>query len=474
MGKRRLLRELQGGKVVYRWLGEPTLPLKLRLLPWVNALLLTGAATSVVAVTGLALQVLLNPDAGFWLQQVATRPTNQTTLDLETAPQTLEQIQVGLQAQGKNLAPTNFLTPSGALTLNFQQANTLLIPVLAPTSPTNPTGTALQEIRLYQTLDIPAPLSWWQNQKFFRLQQKLILRGPTASQVLAATYDPRLSGIGSNSPLPLSQFLPYANPIGGDGQWFSVGGSLSQGSLTSTYGALLYFDPNQVRLQQQLVWNSPQGGSPQWQEITGAGQPELVVNRGVGLEPDFQIYQLEATERGIPKLQLLSLERPVLAHPRYQAGLKLAKAGLWAQALAELEPIQAELKRAPLALAQLDIIRYHAQITQAQAQQATASPSDRIIGLLINGSWESALQTLEQNLDNGSEIRAYLQQDSGKLQRRLEATLVTHPQQPAAMAWMALLLNSQQGQTEAKAWLGKRVASGTQVYKRIEKLLGKA
>jgi hypothetical protein len=42
-----------------------------------------------------------------------------------------------------------------------------------------------------------------------------------------------------------------------------------------------------------MDWASPTNQTPNWQEVTGGGEPELIIDRTTGIEPHLSIYQLK-------------------------------------------------------------------------------------------------------------------------------------------------------------------------------------
>jgi hypothetical protein len=495
VSRKKLVREIQAGKVVYRWHdpkhgpntdpeSDPSLASEpshsrftvvffsslARILPFVKVTLWTGAAGLVALTLWIAIQTLINPDAGFWLNQFFDSPKQKTTKD--TDPQTFAVIEAQLRPQGYDPSSLQGLDAQGRSTTLPGDTQAFLVPLT--TIPTNcsvpPCAPVIRELRLYRGLQLPLPLVWFQPQKFFRLQQKMVAIAPTASQILESNADPRLSGL-SGRRLHFDRLSAFDNPENLSGQWFSLSGSLSQGSAVVSFGSLFYFDPQSGHLTRQMAWHSNQGKLPQWQEVVGGGWPELVVNQSVGLEPGFQMYTLQRSAQGSIQLKQVSLVRPALNHPSYRTALTQARGGLWSNALTALERLQAEKPAgwSPNAEQQVGLIRLHAQVTRTQAQQPAMNMGEQVWSQLINGDWELALQRLEQNPVILPDIQAILQRDSGRFQQRLAAALAVNPKPTAAILWKAILLNTQKGQQAANTWLGQQPGSG-QLQARWRKL----
>jgi hypothetical protein len=499
VSRKKLVREIQAGKVVYRWqdpkqegssdpeadqYSDPSLASEsshsgvtavvftslARILPFVKVSLWTGAAGLVALTLWVAIQTLINPDAGFWLNQFFDSPKQKTTKD--TDPQPFEVIQAQLRPQGYDPSSLQGLDVQGRSTTLPRDANTFLVPLTTiPTNcPVPPCAPVIRELRLYRGLQLPLPLVWFQPQKFFRLQQKMVAIAPMARQILENNADPRLSGL-SGRRLHFDRLSAFDNPENLPGQWFSLSGSLSQGSAVVSFGSLFYFDPQQGQLTRQMAWHSNQGKLPQWQEVVGGGWPELVVNQSVGLEPGFQMYTLQRSAQGSIQLKPVSLSRPALNHPSYRTALTQAQGGLWSNALTALERLQAEKPAgwSPTVEQQMGLIRLHALVTRTQAQQPAMNMAEQVWSQLINGDWELAWQRLEQNPAILADIQALLQRDSGRFQQRLATALAVNPKPTAAILWKAILLNTQKGQQAANTWLGQQPSSG-QLQARWQKL----
>jgi hypothetical protein len=237
----------------------------------------------------------------------------------------------------------------------------------------------------------------------------------------------------------------------------------------------LYYNPERTNIQQLLSWKSPSEELPQWQQITGGGDKELVINLTVGLEPHLQIYQVKPTKLYLNPIQLekISLGTPAIKDTAYQNALKIARSGLWTPALKSLKSIQKQRKN-PLpvtAQAQIDLIGQYAQITQTQADKTWASPSEQVLADLIDGRWGKALKVFEASSQNMQEIATLLKADKGKLWNRTVAALQVNPEQPEVLAWGALIVAVQQGEDSANSWLQKQPKITKATITEIQSLL---
>jgi hypothetical protein len=103
---------------------------------------------------------------------------------------------------------------------------------------------------------------------------------------------------------------------------------------------------------------------------------------------------------------------------------------------------------------QLDVIQLHAQLTESQAKQAWASPSQQIFANLIDGRWDDALLVFQssESGDQMQEIAAMLKTDSGTLWERVETALKVNPNDSNVKAWGTLIVAAQQDRAKAIAY----------------------
>ncbi len=215
-----------------------------------------------------------------------------------------------------------------------------------------------------------------------------------------------------------------------------------------------------------------------WQELTGKGLPELIINQTVGMDPQFKVYQVKPRSFLPDPVQLepVSLADPALDSPVYSKALLLARNGLWSTGW---EWLQSYKQRnggkggnwSASAQAQVDLVHLHAQITKTQADQSWASPNQQVLANLMDGRWTRALKVFEDSPENGQETAALLKADSGQIQNRLQATLQADPGQADVKAWNALLIAAQRGNAAAIAWVKKQPKTTTAEIARISRLI---
>jgi len=420
------------------------------------SLTLIGAVVIVFAGAWLGAGAILNQDIAFWLNQRLSKSGN-SSLN-EHTPQTLEQIRAGIRQAG--LVPGEVMSLAPVPTQFQLSTRELLIPILAPQSNCS-NCRSVMELRVYRSLKLPDVVRLLQAEPFFLLLDQITVEGPKESQIVVPVGDTKLANYGSTRILPFTHLELYSQDVE-KGVWLNLSGLLK--GETTSYGQILHYSPK-ARLSSVLTWSSPAGESPRWQEVTGKESPELVVNQTVGMEPQFLVYQLQPSSSAV-QLQAISLNSPAKDHS-YNKGLILARNGLWSPALQWMKFNHGSR----VAQAQIDLVRFHAQITRSQADQSWMNPAQKVLAYLIDGRFPEALEIFQASAVNSYEIGNMLQTDGDRLWNRVAAALQVNPAQPDAIAWGALILTAQQGQPEALSWLQKREATTSSVYLRALKML---
>lgn len=399
------------------------------------AILLSGAGL-VMAFTWFSILFIFNPAQIGWLNKFLPEWA-QIPLGYSEPPQTLEQIQEKLSKQQQIAGNT--------LALDDEE-NSFLLPVVQQRANCQSDCQEIVELRVYQRSTEVEFES--QSEKYFRLAYYLPVTGPEESLAVTTSEN--------HNALPLNTVKRFEGDGVSPGIWFSLQGQRQQGTNAIAYGQIVYYNPGRTNLQQMLSWTNPNGQVPKWQQVTGGGAKELVINRTVDLEPQLSVYQVKNVKLYLNPIQLeaISLQPPALKDSAYQNALLIARNGLWTPAFEWLESIRKQRKGVlPAAQAQIDLIRLHAQLTKAQAEKTWASPSQQVLAELIDGRWEKALQVFAQSPQNRQEIAILLKADSGRLWNRTVAALRVKPDRPEVQAWAALILAEQQGEGRANSWL---------------------
>ncbi|MFM7426667.1 MAG: hypothetical protein ACKO7W_17010 [Elainella sp.] len=423
--------------------------------------LLLGAIGLVGGGGWLAVRLIVDPASVKWL--TALLPWGNS---LATPPQTWREIAAEVGQTGQALGtPLYFSTYAG---LTRQQAGfyDLLLPVVRPLKhcPTAspPAGCSqISELRVYRP----------RTGQTYDLLDRISITGPEELFVVAPLARSSAITQGTSRILPLTSVrFVEANP--GDspassatkrrsGIWLQLSGEWQRGSRV-LYGQVVQYDPDRRRLFPFQDWSSPPGQFPTWQQVTGDTEPELVVNQSVGLEPQFQMLQLKPP-RSIGQtvsLEAVTLTEPASQNRTYLDGLLLARNGLWSPALALLQSAKSQMaktgKWSASAQAQLDLIRLHAQVTQAQANRDWASPTQQILAEMTDGRWAQALTVLKQAQRSGYDVRNLLTTNSERLWQRVETALRVNAKSSELQTWGALLLAVRQNQQQALLWLQKQ------------------
>lgn len=405
----------------------------------------------------LGVRLIVNPQTLLWVNHFLPDwiPIPITGLKL---PQTLEAIHTELTQAGRI---SGEMFPLGKNTSFLDHKTTvsdMLLPVLSHRPNCQSNCEQIVELRVYQT--IPTP----KREQRFQLLDQLTIVGPDESFVLAPLINAGDTNQGSTRSLPLMTLARFEGKVPTQGIWLSLSGRWLRGDSTIAYGQVLHYNPGRVHLHQMMEWSSPVGEEPAWGKVTGAKSPDLVINQTVGMEPQFQLYQVKPRHflASPLKLEPLSLLEPAIDDNTYKNGLLLARSGLWSTGLQWLQSFKRRDRTgqwSAMAQAQLALIALHAQATQAQANKSWASPSQQVLANLIDGRWERALSVFTANAENSVETTALLKADSGRLQNRVEAALRVSPRQRDIRNWGALLIAARQGSNAAIVWLKKQ--SGT-------------
>ena len=336
----------------------------------------------------------------------------------------------------------------------------------------------VQELRIYR-LDSDAT----QGDRTPRYRQtvRLEVEGPAESFVLSPWA--QSDRTGSNQPLPLSQVLtlPHNSPKGG--HWLAVSGRYNHGKATSLYGKVLRYHPETGHLAELLQWHSPSGQYPVWSQITGNGEPELIVDASTPLNPDFRVYEVSdlAFEPNPVTLTPISLRESVLELSPYRRALGLAQGKLWSQAHRSLTMLREELRQGQAAggdesvwdervQAQYDVIRYHAQVAQARADSRQAGSHHPVIAALADGQWQRAWERW-QGSNNREALVNDLVSHGDLLWSRIETQLRVDYTDPLVTVWGALLLSARRGRPAAIAWYREQKWTNSDLDAQVDQAL---
>ncbi|MBE9205712.1 hypothetical protein IQ244_04135 [Nostoc sp. LEGE 06077] len=386
---------------------------------------------------------IFNPEKIVWLNKFLPEWA-QIPFGYSEHPHTLQEIQASLREQKQTFGATLALD---------KNKNSFLMPVFQQRANCQSNCQELVALRVYQLAQDAEFKS--QSEKHYRLATQLSITGIEKSFVESTTESD-----DTNTLLPLTTVKGFEDETPAPGVWFNLQGEYKQGTSAIAYGQILYYNPERSNLIQLLSWKNSYGQLPKWQQVTGNDAKELILDQTVGLEPQLRVYQVKPTKLYLNPIQLdkISLKPPAIKDTAYQNAISIARSGLWTPALESLKSLQKQ-RKTPLptsAQTQIDLIRLHAQFTQAQAEKTWASPSEQILADLIDGRWEKALKVFKASPQNVQEISILLKAEKGKLWNRVVAALEVNPQQPEILAWGALILAVQQGDESANSWLEKQ------------------
>ncbi|WP_298907791.1 hypothetical protein [uncultured Nostoc sp.] len=423
---------------------------KLKRGSWLSSTLaiaiLLSSASLIMAFAWISVLFIFNPDQVSWLNKILPAWA-QIPLGNHEHPQTLKQIQLNLSKENKIFGET--------LPLHQDAKNSFLLPVFQQRANCQSDCKQLVELRVYQRSEELEFKS--QSENYYYLATQLPVTGPEESFVISPLLDGTSEPQDISIPLPLTKVQRFDGRTPSSGVWFNLRGQRQQGTGAFAYGDIVYYNPERTNLLQMLSWTSPNGQLPKWQQVTGDGTKELVVDQTIGLEPYLQVYQVKPLKLFLKPIQLeaITLQSPALKDSAYQNALSIARSGLWTPAFEWLKFIKKQRKGVlpAVAQAQMDLIRLHSQLTKIQADKNWASPSQEVLADLIDGRWGKALQVFEASPHNAQEIATLLKADKKRLWNRTAAALRVNPNRLEVQAWFALILAVQQGEEHANSWL---------------------
>ncbi|MCT7964803.1 hypothetical protein NG799_00480 [Laspinema sp. D1] len=440
---------------------------------------ITGSTTLFFCGAWLSVRLIVDPASINWVQSWLPA-ASQVPIANKEAPQTLQEITDQIREAGLIPAATLPLDspPQDSNPTPSKAQQQLLMPVMVeiPCSGTpeaNASGCqAVAELRVYRPVFNPNNPS--DPQPYYQLLNKLEITGPDPSAIVPTLTDSEAATL-STGPQPLTRLDPFeqAPELG---NWFNLHSDRTFGKRNIAYGKIIHYNPETFHISEMTEWVSPEGHLPEWQDISGGGDPELVINRTLGMEPQFQIYQIKPIQFFLNPIRLeeISLVEPFLNSRAYRDAILLARSGLWSAAwelMASLKQDSSGSIWPQAAQAQLDVLRYHAQITQTQANATGMEPSQQILTALMDGNWKKALEVYELQLKLGDEMASLLTDEKFALWNRIETAVQVNPGQADAKAWGALVLAARYNDSEAVAWFEEQGQNTAQLRDRIYNLL---
>ncbi|MEO1428538.1 MAG: hypothetical protein AAFV71_05610 [Cyanobacteria bacterium J06633_8] len=425
---------------------------------------LLSSAGIVIAIGWISILFIFNPQLVNWLNPFLPEWAKITS-SLQK-PHTLKQIKADIKKQKR--------ISGKILPLESDTDESFLLPIYRDRKNCNSDCKYIVEIRTYQ---LATDFEWQSNtEKYYYLTNHFPVTGPEEFEVIAPLVEAGIEeNAGSTIALPVTEIKRFDKDAPKSGIWYYLRGNRSSGSNLTVYGYILHYNLKRRKLQTMISWTSPTGNLPQWQQVTGDGEKELVIRQTIGLEPRLRIYEIKPSEFVINPITLaqITLQPPALKDRAYKNALLIARNGLWTPSNKWLQFIKKQQKGkiTPAAQAQIDLIREHSQLTKKLADTSWASPSQQVLAYLIDGRWGEALKVFEALPQNPAEIRNLLKSDTGRIKSRIDAALEVNPNRSEVQAWKALIIASQQSTNQGYYWLKTQsnISKTSQTY--IQKLL---
>jgi hypothetical protein len=415
-----------------------------------SLMLLAAIGGGVTGAGWLSVQFLLNPRSVIWVNNYLPEP-----LQLKIAgwdqPRTMREITSELTKSGLWLGDQIRLTSD-------HKKSEFVVPVFQNREDCVEDCQQISELRVYRPVEHPYRKT---KEQHFQMVSQLPVLGMEDWFVQEPFVNAQV-----DVPPPSAAILSFdglellSDQAPKEGVWLTLKGERDQVGL---YGQILHYNPRKFTLTAMVPWTSPARELPTWENITLGGSPELVVDQTIGMEPRYQVYLLEPERNHLSglKLRALSLTKPVLEARAYMDALKLAKSGLWSLAVTAMDSLgDAVFKDNSTAQLQRDVMRYHAQIFKAQAEQASANTSQQVLSELLDGRWEKAIKTAKASPDDREDVIELLNSDAGQLLRRLAAAMEIDPGNPALQSWNAAMKLARSGKASAIAWLKTQPQNG--------------
>jgi len=414
----------------------------------------------------MSLELMMNPEGVKWLEPLVPA-WSQVPFANRQAPQSLEVIQAQISAQG--LIPARPLVldklPSPQTNEGLWSYETgILLPVMARCSQTS--GAEAEDcqkiVQLQLYLQVRSPDHPDDAQVYYQKISELNINGPAESYVISQLNDSYING--SSQPLPLTQLERFYSKAPNTGIWFQLSGQKTYKGEKITFGKIVHYNYETRYLSEMMQWASPNNQPPGWQEVTGGGHPELIIDRTTGIEPNLSIYQIQPVKFVVNPIELeeITLNTPGIKTQGYRDALWLASTGLWSPAWEMMAYQKQSLESlgnwTAAAQAQMDVVRFHAQVSQAQANARWRNPSQQVLMALVDGRWTQALEIYESQLALGNTMNDLLNTDQVDLWERVEMALRVNPKNIDLQAWGALIIAAQDGEWQAKDWLNQQSA----------------
>ncbi len=407
---------------------------------------LAGFGGLVVGAGSLGLQFILEPKSVAWLNDYLPENLQVPLADWDR-PHTLEEIKSKTEKGDSKLGEWIEL-PNKDRLVSISQPRYNCISLC----------NRITELRIYRSAKAHGPKK---NLPHYRMIAQVGVPSANDRVILESLQAANSTGLEVEDDLPLETLETLESPKPNSGTWLNLYGKRTQGDNAVTYGQLFHYDSDRVKLTALIQWASPAATPLQWIQLTRNDTPELLIDHSIGLEPSFLAYQLNQS-KGTPELIPISLRLPALKTSEFQQAIQLAQVGLWSIAADRLKQIKTSKGDwSPGAQAQLDLIQHHAKATQAQTKQTWSNATQQVLAQLLDGQWKRALEPLEKDPTNSTEVREGIALEVPRLWKRVTAALQDDPGNPHLQAWMARLKLDRDGKAKAIAWINQQGSSPT-------------
>ncbi|MFM7363747.1 MAG: hypothetical protein ACKO11_04430 [Cuspidothrix sp.] len=427
--------------------------------------LLFSIGSAIIACGWLSVIFILDPAQVSWmnkyLPQWAKIPAGQREI-----PETITTIQRSL-SQRKRIVGEK-------IPLDLKSEESFLMPVFQERANCKSNCQELVELRIYQQSQDLEHES--QRDKDYYLISKLPIIG-LAKYFVNSSVPSDMDSQQVRRNLPLTRITAFTDTSLAPGFWFYLQGKYQQDKSNIIYGQIVHYNPTLKSLKQMLSWKTSNGKLPKWQQITGDDTKELVIDKTVDLEPNFQVYQVKPSQLVANSVYLeeINFQKSAVNEFAFQHSILLARNGLWTPAFAWLKSLEKDRKQpfSPAAQAQIDVIKLYSDFTKIQADKNWVSPNQQVIVNIIDGRWEQALQIFEKSPNNAQEIASSIQTDKGRIWNRVTVALRLNPNRRAVLAWLALIFKVHRGEEIANNWLQSQSNINLETLKYIQGLLTK-
>ncbi|MBD1845215.1 hypothetical protein H6F89_17750 [Cyanobacteria bacterium FACHB-63] len=428
---------------------------KIGAIPWKSVgsgVVIVTAAGLVASSIWLSLQFIKDPRSVAWMNQYLPKNAK-IPISTWDDPKTLREIQADLRKAG--LFAGEPIRVETAIKAKSNQTD-FLIPIYRLDQSGG--DDRLTELRAYRLVFNPTP----NKEEALQFVNQIAVRELQEDFVAEPLIRAHVIDSSADRSVPFTAVQRFEDRAPRNGVWLTLSGKLQQGDKSISYGQVVYYNPITTAMSVMLSWTSPTDEFPTWQAVAKGRPAEFVVNQTVGLEPDFQVYQLRSVQRKtIPfQLQPISLSQSGLRQENgaFVDALFLARSGLWSTALEYMQSVKQQVGKnwTATAQAQIELVERHAKVTKAQADQPWASAGQQLVANLIDGRWERAAQFVQNPTIDRAEILDTLKLDSDRVQKRIHAALNLNPARSDVQFWAALRLAAQRGKPSAIAWLKKQ------------------